>query len=97
VSTGQTPLELLGTGPPTKEYTWRDRCLQPHMWQRVALSVEGEAPGSEGIRCPNVGECQGGKTGVGGWVGEHPHRGREGRWDRRFPKGRHEKGKTIEM
>ena len=24
VSTGQTPQELLGTGPPTKGYTWRD-------------------------------------------------------------------------
>jgi hypothetical protein len=30
-----------------------------------------------GVRCPSVGECQGGKAEVGGWVGEHPHRGRE--------------------
>jgi hypothetical protein len=25
------PLELPGTKPPTKEYTWRDPCLQLHM------------------------------------------------------------------
>jgi hypothetical protein len=25
------PLELLGTKPPTKEYTWWDPWLQPHM------------------------------------------------------------------
>jgi len=24
-------LELLGTKPPTREYTWRDPWLQPHM------------------------------------------------------------------
>ena len=39
-------------------------------------SVRGEALGPENIGCPSVGECQGGKTGVGGWVGQHPHRGR---------------------
>jgi hypothetical protein len=33
----QQALELLGTGPPTKEYTWSDPWLQPHMWQRMAL------------------------------------------------------------
>ena len=31
LSTGQVPLELPGTGPPTKEYTWRDPWLQLHM------------------------------------------------------------------
>jgi hypothetical protein len=31
-------------------------------------------------RCPSVGECEGGEEGVGGWVGEHPHRSR-GRGD----------------
>ena len=25
------PPDLQGTGPPTKEYTWRDPCLQPCM------------------------------------------------------------------
>jgi hypothetical protein len=31
--------------------------------------VGGEALGPEGVRCPSVGECQRGKTGVGGWMG----------------------------
>jgi hypothetical protein len=31
--------ELPGTKPPTKEYTWRDPQLQPHMQQRMALSI----------------------------------------------------------
>ena len=31
------PLELSGTGPPTKEYTWRDPWVEPDMWQRMAL------------------------------------------------------------
>ena len=35
----------------------------------------GAALGSEVVRCLSVGECQVGKTEVGGWVGEHPHRG----------------------
>jgi hypothetical protein len=39
------------------------------------ISLRGVALGPEGVQCPSVGECQGGKTGVGGW--EHPHRGRE--------------------
>jgi hypothetical protein len=26
------PLELVGTGPPTKEYTWNDLWRCPHMW-----------------------------------------------------------------
>jgi hypothetical protein len=37
VSTGQTPLELLGIGSQTKQYTWRDSWLWPHMWQGMAL------------------------------------------------------------
>jgi hypothetical protein len=36
----------------------------------------GEALGPVKAGCPSVGECQGGKAGVGGWVGEHPHRNR---------------------
>ena len=36
----------------------------------------GKAIGPVKARCPNVGECQGGEEGVGGWVGEHPHRSR---------------------
>jgi hypothetical protein len=60
--------------------------------------VGGAALGPEGIQCPNVGECQGGKMGVGGWVGKHPHRGRgEEEVGRGFPKGRPGKGKTFDM
>jgi hypothetical protein len=52
----------------------------------------------EDDRCPSVGECQGGKTGVSGWMVEHSHRGRmRGEWDRSFMKVRSGKGKTIEM
>ena len=28
--------------------------------------------------CPSVGEFEDGEAGVGGWVGEHPHRNRGG-------------------
>jgi hypothetical protein len=31
------PPELPETKSPTKECTWRDPWLQPHMWQRMAL------------------------------------------------------------
>jgi hypothetical protein len=59
--------------------------------------VGGEALGPEGVQCPSVGKCQSGKTGVGRWMGEHPHRGRGGRCGRSFLKGRPGKGKTFEM
>ena len=39
-------------------------------------SVGGEVIRPEGVPFSNVGEFQGGKAGVGGWVGKHPHRGR---------------------
>jgi hypothetical protein len=29
--------ELLETGPPTKEYTWREAWCWSHMWQKIAL------------------------------------------------------------
>ena len=52
------PLELLGTGPPTKEYTWRGSWLWPHMWQRMALLalVRGEVNGPECVQCPSNGD-----------------------------------------
>jgi hypothetical protein len=56
-----TPLELPGTGPPTKEYTWSDLWSWPHMWQRMALL------GISRRRSLRVFKCQGGRTGVGGW------------------------------
>jgi hypothetical protein len=58
--------------------------------------VGGEALGPEGVRCPSVGECLRGKTGVGGWVGEHSHRGR-GKEDELggFRRGDLERGKHL--
>ena len=53
--------ELLGTGPPTKEHTWRDICGR-------RTSVRGAALVPERVQCPNMGECQGWKAGVGGCV-----------------------------
>jgi hypothetical protein len=50
--------------------------------------VRGEALEPETVQCPRVGECQGGRMGVGGLVGEHPHRGR----GRGFSDGRPGKG-----
>ena len=35
-----------------------------------------EALWPEGAGCPSVGKCQGRKSGVDGWVVEHPHRSR---------------------
>ena len=40
--------------------------------------MEGEALGPVGVRCPSVGECQGRKDAVGGWVVD---RQGEGEWD----------------
>jgi hypothetical protein len=69
--------ELLGSGQPTKEYTWRDPRLQPHMWKRMALlNISGRSAHwawwcsmSQSRRMP----------GYKGWsesMGEHIHRGR---------------------
>lgn len=57
------------------------------------MSINNEATG-----CPSAGECQGSDVGIGGWVGNHPQRGRgcrdgiEG-----FVKGKVEKGIVFEM
>ena len=55
-------------------------------------SVGEEALGSEGVRCPSVGECQGGKTGVSGWGSTLIDAGRGG-----APKERPGKGKTFKI
>ena len=53
--------------------------------------------GLKGFNAPSIGECQGGKVGVGGWVGEYPHRGR-GRGDGMgVLEGRPGKGITFEI
>jgi hypothetical protein len=59
------------------------------------LSVGGVALRPEGVRCPSVGECQGRKAGVSGWVGEHSCRGRELGDGTGFLKGTPGKGKTF--
>ena len=42
----RSPLELPGTGPPSKEYTWRDPWLWLNMWQRMAfLDISGISDG----------------------------------------------------
>jgi hypothetical protein len=49
-------------------------CLVGHHWEERSLGL------LRLDRCPSVGEFEGGKVRVGGWVEEHPHRsrGREG-------------------
>jgi hypothetical protein len=58
-------------------------------------SLGGNGLGPEGVQCPNVGECQGGKMVV--CVEEHPHRGKGKGMHRVFLKGRPGNEKTFEM
>jgi hypothetical protein len=53
----------------------------------------------EEAQCPSIGKYQGREAGVGGWVGEHPYRGK-GREDGVMGfrgRGRLGKGITFEM
>jgi hypothetical protein len=82
VSTGQNPSpdpELQGTGPPTKEYTWRDPWILLNMWHRMAFlaSVGGEALGPETLGCL-IPKYRGmpGQEDRSGQVGGRAHRGR---------------------
>jgi hypothetical protein len=45
------------------------------------------------VRFPSVGECQDYELGMGRWEREHPHRGREGGWERGLLEGK--SGKRI--
>jgi hypothetical protein len=66
VSSGQMPCSSCGLVHQPK-YTWWDLWVQPHIWQKMSLlDIMEAAHGPEGVRCPSVGECQGGKMGVGG-------------------------------
>jgi hypothetical protein len=70
------------------------------MWQRMALLdiKGGVALGPEGVQCPSVGGCQDKRAREGGWVEEHPHRGRgKGIWYRGFLERRPGEGITFEM
>jgi hypothetical protein len=53
----------------------------------------GEALGPMKALSPSVGECQGGKFGVGGWEREHSYRSKE----RRVLEKKPGKGITFEM
>jgi hypothetical protein len=72
VSTSQTPQELPGTRLPqpkrTHEMTHDSSQVCSREWP-CWTSVGGAALGPVGVRYSNVGECQGGKVGVTGWVG----------------------------
>ena len=69
------PPELPGTKPPSKEYTWRDPWLQPHMKPRMAisdinerrghLSYEGSMPQCRGMPGQESGRWE--YAGGGGW------------------------------
>ena len=65
--TNQYPPELPGTKPPTKEYTWRDPWLQPHMWQRMAwLDISARrGPWAWGFSMPHCREMPGWEGGSG--------------------------------
>jgi len=86
-STNETPPECPGTKSPTSVYTWRDSCLQPHIWQRMALSsINGKkSPGScEGFfpQCWVMPRC----WCWNGWVGMRAsswsRAGSDGVWER---------------
>jgi len=55
-------------------------CICSRGWPYLA-SVGGEALVLVKAQCPSVEEFQGGEVGMGGWVGEHPHRSRRIRSD----------------
>jgi hypothetical protein len=68
------PWWLPGTGPPTKEYTWINSLLWPHMWQRMAfLDINGRrdhwAWGCSMLQCSRMLGREGRSGWVSGWVG----------------------------
>ena len=61
LSTNQTPPELPGTKPLTKDYTWRNpwvQCICSRGWPCWS-SMGKEALGLVKVRCPSVEECKG--------------------------------------
>ena len=59
--------------------------------------MRGEALGPVEAQFPRVGGCWGGKSGLGGWVEKHPHRGRRGGWDRGFEEEQPGRETAFEM
>jgi hypothetical protein len=60
---------------PTKITTQFFTELETYVAKDGLVGVGGAALTPECVRCPSVKECQGRKTGVGKWVGKHPHGG----------------------
>jgi hypothetical protein len=83
VSTSQTPRSSWGMGhqPNSTHGGTHGSCYTCDRGWPCWTSLGRMALGPEGAQCPSVGEWQGKKARVGGWVGEHPHRGR-GKGDR---------------
>jgi hypothetical protein len=78
VSTGQIPQssQVLDHQPKTTHVETHGAGRIPGRGWPCWTSVGGESLGPDGVQCSSVGDCHGGKTGEGRWVGEHPHRGR---------------------
>jgi hypothetical protein len=76
ISTNQTPqsFQTLNHQPKsTRGGTQSSSFIRSREWPYLA-SVGGAAPCLVKALCPSVGECQGREAGVGGCMGEHPHR-----------------------
>jgi hypothetical protein len=60
----------------------------------IRWNMGGAAFGPKGTQCPIVGECQGRKVEMGGWMGAGvpSKRQRKGGWDRGFQRGDLERG-----
>jgi hypothetical protein len=58
-------MKLLGTGSPTKDYTWSDTWLWLHMWHRTALYISE----TKGLWAPVKANARAERQKwVGGWV-----------------------------
>jgi hypothetical protein len=77
ISTNQMPQSSQGLNHQPRS-THGSSCICSRGWPCWA-SMGGEALGPVKAQCPSVGGCQGGEVGVGGWLGEHPHRSRRRR------------------
>jgi hypothetical protein len=63
-------------------------------WPYLA-SMGIEAFGRVKAQCPSVGEFQGSEAGMGGWVGEHPHKSRGRGRGQEVWRGKIRKGDNI--
>ena len=75
ISTNQSSQGLNNQPKSTHVGTHGSSCKSSKGWPYPA-SIREEVLGTVKVQYPSVGECQGREAGVGGWVEEHPHRGR---------------------